>query len=76
VVFVLREIEELSVEETSAFLGVNAATVKTRLHRGRRLLRQALDQQLASALTDAFPFDGMRCTRMADRILDRLGLAG
>jgi RNA polymerase sigma-70 factor (ECF subfamily) len=76
VVFVLREIEELSVEETAAFLGVNAATVKTRLHRGRRLLRQALDQQLASALTDAFPFDGMRCTRMADRILDRLGLAG
>lgn len=76
VVFVLREIEELSVEETAAFLGVNAATVKTRLHRGRRLLRQALDEQLASALTDAFPFDGMRCTRMADRILDRLGLAG
>lgn len=76
VVFVLREIEELSVEETAAFLGVNAATVKTRLHRGRRLLRQALDEQLASALTDAFPFDGARCTRMADRILDRLGLAG
>jgi RNA polymerase sigma-70 factor (ECF subfamily) len=76
VVFVLREIEELSVEETAAFLGVPPATVKTRLHRGRRLLRQALDEQLASALTDAFPFDGARCTRMADRILDRLGLAG
>jgi RNA polymerase sigma-70 factor, ECF subfamily len=74
-VFVMREIEELSVEETADFLGVPQATVKTRLHRARRLLRQSLDEQLAPALADAFPFDGMRCTRMADRVLERLGLA-
>jgi len=72
-VFVMREIEELSVEETAGFLGVPEATVKTRLHRARRLLREALDQQLAPALADAFPFDGMRCARMADRVLERLG---
>jgi GTP cyclohydrolase I len=40
----------------------------------RRLLRQALDEQLAPTLADAFPFDGMRCTRMADRVLKRLEL--
>src|SRR5262249_851699 len=61
VVFVMREIEELSVEETADFLELPQATVKTRLHRARRLLRQALDEQLAPAFADAFPFDGMRC---------------
>jgi RNA polymerase sigma-70 factor (ECF subfamily) len=75
IVFVMREIEELSVKETAAFLGLPQATVKTRLHRARRLLRQALNEQLAPALADAFPFDGMRCTRMADRVLERLGLS-
>jgi RNA polymerase sigma-70 factor, ECF subfamily len=75
IVFVMREIEELSVEETANFLNMPEATVKTRLHRARRLLRQALDEQLAPALADTFPFDGMRCTRMADKVLERLGLS-
>ncbi len=75
VVFVMREIEELSVAETAVLLGLRAATVKTRLHRARRLLRQALDAQLASTLTDAFPFDGRRCSNMADRVIARLSLA-
>src|SRR5262249_5970782 len=75
IVFVMREIEELSVEETADFLDLPQATVKTRLHRARRLLRQALEEQLAPALVDAFPFDGMRCARMADRVLERLGLS-
>jgi len=75
IVFVMREIEELSTEETAGFLNLPQATVKTRLHRARRLLRQALDEQLASVLEDAFPFDGMRCTGMADKVLERLGLS-
>jgi RNA polymerase sigma-70 factor, ECF subfamily len=49
-------------------------TVKTRLHRARHLLRQALDAQLAPALKDSFPFDGVRCARIADLVLKRLGL--
>ena len=75
IVFVMREIEDLSIEETADFLDLAQATVKTRLHRARRLLRLALDEQLASALADTFPFDGMRCTRMADKVLERLGLS-
>jgi RNA polymerase sigma-70 factor, ECF subfamily len=74
-VFVMREIEEMSVEETADFLKIEPATVKTRLHRARRLLRQALDQQLASSLTEAFPFDGKRCTHTADKVLGRLRLS-
>src|SRR5215813_1041498 len=75
VVFVMREIEDMGVEETADFLGLRQATVKTRLHRARRLLRKALDTQLATTLRDAFPFDGVRCARMTDTILRRLGVS-
>lgn len=76
VVFVLREIEELSVEETAENLRLRPETVKTRLHRARRLLRQSLGAELSSALADAFPFAGARCARVADRVLERLGMVG
>ena len=41
-VFVLREMEELSTEETATALGVSEAVVKTRLHRARLWLRDRL----------------------------------
>jgi RNA polymerase sigma-70 factor, ECF subfamily len=75
VVFVMRDMEEMSIEETAEFLSLQPATVKTRLHRARRLLREALDEQVASALTEAFPFGGKRCTDTSDKVLERLGLA-
>jgi len=73
-VFMMRDIEGLSIEETAANLNIPAATVKTRLHRARRLLRQALDEKLGLVLRDTFPFDGARCARVADRVLARLGM--
>jgi RNA polymerase sigma-70 factor, ECF subfamily len=75
VVFVMRDVQDMSVEETADFLGVPPATVKTRLHRARRQLRRILDDQLVSALNEAFPFDGKRCQRIADEVLKRLQLA-
>ena len=71
----MRDVEDLSIEETADFLGLPPATVKTRLHRARRQLRQAIDEQLASTLTEAFPFDGKRCRQTADKVLERLRLA-
>lgn len=71
-VFVLREIEGMSIEETASELDLKPETVKTRLHRARRQLRSALEDTLAAALNDAFPFDGARCTKMAERVLARL----
>ena len=72
IVFVMREIEDMSVEETAGILGLQPATVKTRLHRARRMLRRALDKQLASTLNEAFPFEGKRCKQTADIVLARL----
>jgi RNA polymerase sigma-70 factor (ECF subfamily) len=71
-VFVMREIEDCSVEETASALDLRPETVKTRLHRARRLLRAALHESLASTLGDAFPFLGRRCDRMTTNVMQRL----
>jgi RNA polymerase sigma-70 factor, ECF subfamily len=73
-VFVMREIEEMSTEETASHLGIRPETVKTRLHRARRLLQKALHAQFVATLKDAFPFDGLRCSRVTDRVMQRLEL--
>jgi RNA polymerase sigma-70 factor (ECF subfamily) len=71
-VFVMRLIEEMSVEETASSLGLKPETVKTRLFRARGLLRNALEAQLGAGLTGAFPFAGQRCLRIAQAVLNRL----
>jgi RNA polymerase sigma-70 factor (ECF subfamily) len=68
-VFVLREIEGMSVEETGETLGITPATVKTRLLRARRKLQQALEPDVRSALEGAFPFAGADCEAMTARLL-------
>ena len=71
-VFVARIVEGMTVEETAELFGLKPETVKTRLHRARNLLREALDRQLGPALTETFPFDGSRCERMTDAVVRRL----
>jgi len=71
-VFILREVEELSIEETAAHLGLKAETVKTRLHRARRRLREALDAHLADVMVGAYPFLGARCERITQAVLERI----
>lgn len=41
-ILLLRDIEQLSLAETMEVLGVSQATVKTRLHRARLMLRESL----------------------------------
>ena len=71
-VFVARIIEGMSVEETADLFGLRPETVKTRLHRARALLRAELDKQLGPALTSSFPFDGRRCERMTEIVVQRI----
>jgi len=72
-VFVLREIEGLSVEDTSEALEIPAATVKTRLLRAKRRLQEALAPEVHEALTGTFPFAGADCAALTTRVMDRLG---
>jgi RNA polymerase sigma-70 factor (ECF subfamily) len=74
-VLVARMIEGMSPEETAAALDLRLETVKTRLHRARRLLRVALERRIGPVMMDAFPFEGWRCERMTERIIERLKAA-
>lgn len=71
-VFMLRDVEQLNLAETAALLDVKPETVKTRLHRARALVRSSLQGQLGIGFADLFPFDGVRCERIADRVVLRL----
>ncbi len=71
-VLVARVLEDMSIDETADALDLLPETVKTRLHRARRLLRAALMEQFDSAFADVFPFDGARCDRMTEAVIARL----
>lgn len=50
--FVLRDIEELSGQETAEVLGVSLAAMKSRLHRARLFLREQLSAYFAEQLAN------------------------
>jgi RNA polymerase sigma-70 factor (ECF subfamily) len=74
-VFMLRAVEELSVEETAAALGLPEATVRTRFFRARRQLRAALSPDFEPFFKEAFAFAGARCDRIVARLMAMLALA-
>jgi RNA polymerase sigma-70 factor, ECF subfamily len=71
-VFVLRAVEELTVEETATTLDIPEATVRTRYFRARAMLREALAREIDFAIEDAFGFDGARCDRIVEAVRRRL----
>jgi RNA polymerase sigma-70 factor (ECF subfamily) len=70
-VFMLREVGELSAEETAACLSIPEATVRTRHFRARGLLRESLARDLDLATGDVYSFGGERCSRLISRVLAR-----
>ena len=72
VVFVLRCVEEMSVEETAQCLDLPEATVRSRHFRARSLLRESLAQEIDVAERDLFEFGGARCDRIVAQVLSRL----
>ena len=71
-VFVLRDIEELTGSETAECLGISEETVKTRLHRARRLLRARLEHALGESIGSLFSFGNQRCDRITERTMERI----
>ncbi len=70
----MREVEDMSVEETAHCLSITPATVRTRLFRARALLREALARDIDTATGDVFAFAGARCDRIVAAVLARLNL--
>jgi RNA polymerase sigma-70 factor (ECF subfamily) len=74
-VLVTRVIEGMTVEETAELLGLRPETVKTRLHRARRLLKVALADHIGPLFSDVFPFEGKHCKRITNAVVNRLYLS-
>ena len=72
IVFMLREVEGFSIEEVADQLGILPGTVKTRLFRARRQLRQTFERKFGQELDQLFPFLGARCDRICDAVLSHL----
>jgi RNA polymerase sigma-70 factor, ECF subfamily len=70
-VFVMRDVEDMSVAETAECLSIPQATVRSRLFRARALLRAALAQDMDTAAADVFAFAGERCDRIVAGVLSR-----
>jgi RNA polymerase sigma-70 factor (ECF subfamily) len=74
--FMLREVEEMPIDEVAASLEIPPATVRTRVFRARAMLRAALAEELDLATGDVFAFAGARCDRIVAAVLARLSAAG
>src|SRR5262245_59652820 len=75
-VFMLRAVEEMTVEETAAALDIPEATVRTRFFRAKGLLRESLSRDMDLAHGDAFSFAGARCDRITANVMARLKQSG
>ena len=71
-VFMLRAVEEYSVEETAAILQIPEATVRSRFHRARGLLREGLAAEVDLAYEEVFGFAGERCDRIVAGVMQRI----
>ena len=71
-VFMLRGVQELSVEEVAVALGIPEATVRSRFFRARSILREGLSRDIDMAIGDAFSFAGERCDRIVEGVLARI----
>jgi RNA polymerase sigma-70 factor (ECF subfamily) len=70
--FILCGVEEMSVAETAECLDLEPATVKTRYHRARNLLRHQLSGLVDATAGEVFSFDGARCDRIVAGVFLRL----
>ena len=71
-VFVLRAIEQLSVEEVAQAAGILPQTVKTRYLRARRRLKEALGPDIQAALDETARFAGADCDRITENTMQAL----
>ena len=71
VVYVLREVQKMSMDETATVLGLTPANVRVRLHRAKGLIGKRLLKKVGAASPDAFRFGGEDCARLTAAVLRR-----
>jgi RNA polymerase sigma-70 factor (ECF subfamily) len=73
-VVIMRDVEEMSTIETAHALDITEESVKTRLHRARRLLRSEFYSHAKARGKEVFAFQGKRCDRLVKNVLARIGM--
>lgn len=70
VVFVMREVEGMSTDETMEALELGESNVKMRLNRAKEMLRDSL-QHLWNP-RDIYEFNLVRCDRIVDKVMNQI----
>jgi RNA polymerase sigma-70 factor, ECF subfamily len=73
-VYVLRDVEQMSIDEVSKVLELSESTVKVRLHRARRALRKLIMSRTGAQVLSAFAFEAPRCDRVVAGVFQRISL--
>jgi len=73
IVFVMRELEQMSTAETASALEIAEEATKVRLHRAKGLLRDAMSSRMQASFAEAYPFLGHRCDRIVGAVIKALG---
>lgn len=71
-VFMLRAVEELSVQDTAYALGISDDVVKTRFLRARAMLRDRLALRVEGGVAATFAFAGARCDAVLAHVMAEL----
>ena len=71
-VFVMRELEALSVAETAECLGIPETTIRNRLSQAKSLFRASIECEIDALLPDVFAFGDDRCERTVAAVLSRI----
>lgn len=69
-VFSLRELNGLSVQETADVLSITPANVKVRLNRARQMMRAEIEKMYTPE--DIFEFNLVYCDQMVDRVMSQI----
>src|SRR3954470_23313997 len=72
VVFTMREVEQLSTDETAECLELTPSNVKVRLHRARLQLQSWIDRQIGREARELYMFAGERCDRIVAKVMTRI----
>jgi RNA polymerase sigma-70 factor, ECF subfamily len=74
-VFMLRDVEGMSTEETAECLNLTQENVKVRLHRAHAALRKQIYAAVGENAARCFAFHAVRCDRVVSGVFRILGLA-
>lgn len=69
-VYIMREVEEMSLKDVAAALDISISNVKIRLHRSKGMIKETLYEM--SNDTEIFEFGFSRCDRVTEQVMKRI----